>query len=72
MALPDAWVGQEVKITYIAAGKTSNVNCTLEEVNDRGVGVNRGNTTSFLPWTSVVIIDRGHSPQERTRTRLVH
>ena len=69
--LPEAWIDQEVNVTYIGAGKTSDVNCTLRDVNDRGVGVDRGDTVSFFPWTSVVRIDRGHSAQRRKRTILV-
>jgi hypothetical protein len=71
LVLPDAWVDQEVNITYIGAGKTNDVNCTLRDVNVRGVGVDRGDTVSFFPWTSVVRIDRGHSAQRRKRTTLV-
>jgi hypothetical protein len=71
LVLPDAWVDQEVNITYIGAGKTNDFNCTLRDVNERGVGVDRGNTVSFFPWTSVVRIDRGHSAQRRNRTTLV-
>jgi hypothetical protein len=71
LVLPDAWVNQEVNITYIGAGKTNDFNCTLRDVNERGVGVDRGDTTSFFPWTSVVRIDRGHSAQRRRRTTLV-
>ena len=70
--MPEAWIDQEVNVTYIGAGKTSDVNCTLRDVNDRGVGVDRGDTVSFFPWTSVVRIDRGHSAQRRRTTRLVH
>ena len=69
--MPEAWIDQEVNVTYIGAGKTSDVNCTLRDVNDRGVGVDRGDTVSFFPWTSVVRIDRGHSAQRRKRTILV-
>jgi hypothetical protein len=69
--LPEAWIDQEVNVTYIGAGKTSDVNCTLRDVNERGVGVDRGDTVSFFPWTSVVRIDRGHSAQRRKRTILV-
>jgi hypothetical protein len=69
--LPEAWIDQEVNVTYIGAGKTSDVNCTLRDVNDRGVGVDRGDTVSFFPWTSVVRIDRGHSAQHRKLTILV-
>jgi hypothetical protein len=71
LVLPDAWVDQEVNITYIGAGKTNDVNCKLRDVNDRGVGVDRGDTVTFFPWTSVVRIDRGHSAQRRKRTTLV-
>jgi hypothetical protein len=70
LVLPDAWVDQEVNITYIGAGKTNDVNCTLRDVNERGVGVERGDTTSFFPWTSVVKIDRGHASRDRKRLRL--
>ncbi len=71
LVLPDAWVDQEVNITYIGAGKTNDIDCTLRDVNHRGVGVDRGDTVSFFPWTSVVRIDRGHSAQRRRRTTLV-
>jgi hypothetical protein len=71
LVLPDAWVDQEVNVTYIGAGKTNDVNCTLRDVNERGVGVDRGDTVSFFPWTSVVRIDRGHSAQRRRRTTSV-
>jgi hypothetical protein len=71
LVLPDAWVGQQVNVTYIGAGKTNDINCTLRDVNERGVGVDRGDTVSFFPWTSVVRIDRGHSAQRRKRTTLV-
>ena len=71
LVLPDAWVDQEVNVTYIGAGKANDINCTLRDVNDRGVGVDRGDTVSFFPWTSVVRIDRGHSAQRRKRTTLV-
>ena len=67
-AWPDAWVDQEVNITYIGAGKTNDINCTLRDVNDRGVGVDRENTVSFFPWTSVVRIDRGHASRRGRRT----
>jgi hypothetical protein len=67
---PDAWVDQKVNITYIGAGKTNDVNCTLRDVNDRGVGVDRGDTVSFFPWTSVVRIDRGHASRDRKKLRL--
>jgi hypothetical protein len=70
VALPDAWVNEEVNITYIGAGKTNDVNCTLREVNGRGVGVDRGDTASFLPWTSIVRIDRGHASRGRKKLRL--
>jgi hypothetical protein len=69
---PDGWIDQEVNITYIGAGKTNDINCTLRDVNDRGVGVERENTLSFFPWTSVVRVDRGHSAKRRRTARLVH
>jgi hypothetical protein len=68
--IPDAWIGQEVNVTYIAAGKTNDVNCTITQVNDRGVGVERGEKTSFFPWTSIVRIDLGHASQEHKKLRL--
>ena len=67
---PDAWIDQEVNITYIGAGRTGDVNCTLRDVNDRGVGVDRGDTVSFFPWTSVVRIDRGHASQAHKKLRV--
>jgi len=70
LVLPDAWVEQEVNITYIGAGKTNDINCTLRDVNEQGVGVERGDTTSFFPWTSVVRIDRGHASPDRKKLRL--
>jgi hypothetical protein len=67
---PDAWIDQEVNITYIGAGRTGDVSCTLRDVNDRGVGVDRGDTVSFFPWTSVVRIDRGHASQAHKKLRV--
>jgi hypothetical protein len=70
--LPEAWIGQEVNITYIGAGKTNDVNCKITEVNDQGVGVERGGGTksSFFPWTSIVRIDLGYASQEHKKLRL--
>jgi hypothetical protein len=57
--MPDGWIGQEATITHLARNDTRSVNRTIREVNDRGVGVEEGQRTSFFPWTSIVRIDLG-------------
>ena len=58
-ATPDAWVGQEAHLRYVDADAPRSFNCTIREVNDRGVCVTAGDDTSFFPWSSVVRIDLG-------------
>ena len=59
--VPGAWVGQEVNLRYVDADAPRSLDCTITEVNDRGVCVDTGDETSFFPWGSVVRIDLGHS-----------
>ena len=67
---PDAWVGQEAHLRYVDADAPRSLNCTIREVNDRGVCVTAGEETSFFPWGSVVRIDLGHArPARGLRTR---
>ena len=67
---PDAWVGQETHLRYVDADAPRSLNCTITEVNDRGVCVTAGEETSFFPWASVVRIDLGHArPARGLRTR---
>jgi hypothetical protein len=68
LPMPDAWVGEEATVTYLAAERTRNVNCTIREVNDRGVGVEEAEKTAFFPWTSIVRIDLGHHARRGSRT----
>jgi hypothetical protein len=76
LPMPDAWVGEEATVTYLAAERTRNVNCTIREVNDRGVGVEEAQKetqkeaqkTAFFPWTSIVRIDLGHHARRGSRT----
>lgn len=58
---PEAWIGREVHVRYVDADAPRSVNCTLTEVNDRGVCTLSGEVTSFFPWGSVIRIDLGHS-----------
>jgi len=66
--VPNAWVGQEAHLRHVDAPRS--LNCTIGEVNDRGVCVDTGDETSFFPWGSVVRIDLGHRRSVRgLRTR---
>lgn len=58
---PEAWIGREVHVRYVDADAPRSINCTLTEVNDRGVCTLAGEETSFFPWGSVIRIDLGHS-----------
>ena len=58
---PEAWIGREVHIRYVDADAPRSINCTITEVNDRGVCAVSGEETSFFPWGSVIRIDLGHS-----------
>lgn len=58
---PEVWTGREVHLRYVDADAPRSLDCTLEEVNDRGVRVSAGGRTSFFPWTSVVRLDLGHA-----------
>jgi hypothetical protein len=58
--MPDAWVGQEATVTYLAGTDIKYAFCIVREVTSPGVGVEEvGQKTSFFPWSSIVRIDRG-------------
>jgi hypothetical protein len=59
--VPDAWVGREAHLRYVDADAPRSLDCTITEVNDRGICVDTGGETSFFPWSSVVRLDLGHS-----------
>jgi hypothetical protein len=59
--VPDAWVGREAHLRYVDADAPRSLDCTIAEVNDRGICVDTGGETSFFPWSSVVRLDLGHS-----------
>ena len=68
--VPDAWVGREAHLRYVDADAPRSLDCTITEVNDRGICVDTGGETSFFPWSSVVRLDLGHSrPAPRLRKR---
>ncbi len=60
--VPEAWVGQEAHLRYVDADPPRSLNCTIREVSDRGVCVERESRDeiSFLLWGSVVRIDLGY------------
>jgi len=66
--MPDGWEGENATITHLAGNDTRKVNCTIREVNNRGVGVEEGQKTSFFPWASIVRIDLGHHARRGSRT----
>ncbi|MDF2701631.1 MAG: hypothetical protein K0S10_575, partial [Rubrobacteraceae bacterium] len=37
--VPDAWVGREAHLRYVDADAPRSLDCTITEVNDRGVCV---------------------------------
>jgi hypothetical protein len=59
--VPDAWVGREAHLRYVDADAPRSLDCTITEVNDRGICVDTGGEVSFFPWSSVVRLDLGHS-----------
>ena len=65
--VPDAWVGQEAHLRYVDADAPRSFNCTIREVNDRGVCVTAGEETSFFPWGSVVRLSLLRPQQSRPR-----
>jgi hypothetical protein len=54
---PEAWVGREVRLRYVDADAPRTIECTIAEVNDRGVRVEVEDRSAFFPWGSVVRID---------------
>jgi hypothetical protein len=44
-------------LRYVDADAPRTIQCTIEEVNDRGVRVEVEGRPAFFPWTSVVRID---------------
>ena len=42
---------------YIDADAPRYIDCTIVEVNDRGIGVEAEGSPTFFPWSSVVRID---------------
>ena len=59
--VPDSWVGRDAHLRYVDADAPRSLDCTITEVNDRGVCVDSGEATSFFPWSSIVRLDLGHS-----------
>lgn len=56
-AVPEAWVGREVRLRYVDADVPRSIDCTVREVNDRGVCAAVDDVPSFFPWNSIVRID---------------
>jgi hypothetical protein len=54
---PDAWVGRVARLRYVDADAPRTIECTLAEVNERGVCVEVEGRPAFFPWGSVVRID---------------
>lgn len=67
--VPEAWVGQEVNVRYTDADVPRWLDCTLDEVGERGVCVSTDEKKSFFPWSNLVKIDLGHSDPVRMRRR---
>jgi hypothetical protein len=62
--VPEAWIGQDVNLRYVDADAPRSLDCTITEVNDRGVCV-ATEKTSFFAWSNIVRIDLGHSRPAR-------
>jgi hypothetical protein len=61
--IPEAWVGELIKLRYCNGDGRGSVGCKLEAVNDRGI-VARINdddvlVTRFYPWNAVLHIQLG-------------
>ncbi len=68
---PAAWVGQEAHLTYVVVDKARPLNCTIREVNAKGLCVAVGEGVSFFPWDKVVRIDLGHRDIPQSKTRVI-
>jgi hypothetical protein len=53
--VPEKWIGKEISLASVRADG-SRRNCTLEEVNDRGVVVSYDRKTSFHPWDTIAAL----------------
>jgi hypothetical protein len=54
---PEAWDRREVSLRYVDADAPRTIECTIAEVNDRGMRVEVEGSPTFFPWGSVVRID---------------
>ena len=63
-SVPEPGVGQVVHLRYVDADAPRSLDCTITEVNERGVCV-AAEKTSFFAWSSIVRIDLGHSRPAR-------
>ena len=59
-SVPEAWLGQPVKLVFISGASTEYAAGGLEEVNDRGIvlsvetHVGRPAQPLFYPWSAVI------------------
>jgi hypothetical protein len=58
--VPEAWLGQQVKLVFVSGASTEYAAGGLEEVNDRGIvlsvetHVGRPAQPLFYPWSAVI------------------
>jgi hypothetical protein len=57
--IPEAWVGQRVRVGHAHSGST-HTDGILLGVGDRGIVVEGGELIRFYPWTSVGSIEKAH------------
>ena len=66
--VPEAWLGQPVKLVFVSGSSTEYADGILEEVNDRGivlsVETHVGFTPQplFYPWSAVIQLSEAREP----------
>jgi len=60
LPIPEAWLGQEVRLVFVSGASTEYTVGSLEEVNDRGIvlsveaHIGHPAQPLFYPWNAVI------------------
>jgi hypothetical protein len=68
-SIPEKWVGEKIRLVSVGGSQTRSANCTLEEVNDRGVVISHKGATRFHPWNTIISLQLGEPTRRRPRAR---
>ena len=67
-SIPEAWIGQPVKLVFLGGSSTDSITGDLQEVNDRGIvlavetRIGHGAHPLFYPWSSVIQLSEAREP----------